>query len=345
MHCEHWASAVIVYGAYGYTGQLVVERALARGMRPVLAGRNAVPLAEMAQRLGLEHRVADIFEIEGVLEGASTVIHCAGPFSTTSRPMVDACLRTGTNYIDITGEIDVFEAILARTGEAAAAGVVLLPGAGFDVVPSDCLAAMLARSMVDPVRLDLAVRMDGGFSAGTVTTAVEALGQRARCRIGGTIVAVPPERRSRTAAFADGTARVSAVSWGDVSTAYHSTAIPDITVYTTIPSALTTVSEHLGGILGRPMVRSSLQAVARRLPGPSASARRRSVSQIWGEVTGADGSRASGTVTTPNGYAFTADAVVEIARRIGTVPPGAYTPSRALGPDFVGSLAGVTVSV
>ncbi len=337
---------MIVYGAYGYTGRLVVERAVARGLRPVLAGRRREPLAEMAGKLGLEHRVCDLGDpgrLDAVLAGTGVVAHCAGPFSATSRPMVEACLRTGTHYLDITGEIDVFEAVLARDGEAAAAGVVLLPGAGFDVVPSDCLAAMLARAVADPVRLALAVRLAGGASAGTATTATEGL--RARCRMGGRIVPVPRDRRRRRIRFADGGATVAAVSWGDVATAYRSTGIPDITTYAAIPAPVVALGEATAGLLELPAVRRALQAVTRRLPGPSASVRRRTTGEVWGEVTGADGTTAQGTVTTPNGYLFTADSVVEIALRVGDLAPGAHTPSTALGADFVRSLDGVTVAL
>ena len=337
---------MIVYGAYGYTGRLVVQRALVRGVRPVLAGRQRAPLVEMAERLGLEHRVCDLDDpggLDQVLWGGGVVAHCAGPFSATAAPMVDACLRTGTHYLDITGEIDVFEAILARGPEAAAAGVVLLPGAGFDVVPSDCLAAMLAGSVDRPVRLDLAVRLGGGASAGTTTTATEGL--RPRCRVGGQIVPVPRDRRRRRARFATGDAAVTAVSWGDVSTAYHSTGIPDITTYAPVPGAVAAAGEAAAALLERPAVRRAVQRLTRRLPGPSASKRRRTTGEVWGEVTGAGGDTASGTVSTPNGYDFTADSVVEIARRVDDLVPGAHTPSGALGAELVRSLDGVTVSV
>lgn len=149
----------MVYGASGHTGKLVAELAAARGERPVLAGRSAERIAPIAAQLGLDIRafaLDDPHEIRAALGGIDTVAHCAGPFSATSRPMVDACLATGTNYVDITGEIEVFEAIYARDAEAAATGVVLLPGAGFDVVPTDCVAACLAERLPDATHLDLA---------------------------------------------------------------------------------------------------------------------------------------------------------------------------------------------
>ena len=155
----------MVYGAYGYTGTLVAELAVRRGLRPVLAGRDAAKLRPLAERLGLEHRAFGLDEAARALADVDAVAHCAGPFSSTSGPMVDACLAAKTHYVDITGEIDVFEAVSRRDEDAKRAGVVLLPGAGFDVVPTDCLAALLHDALPTATHLDLAFLVQGGASA------------------------------------------------------------------------------------------------------------------------------------------------------------------------------------
>src|SRR5687768_8923152 len=142
--------SVVLYGATGYTGRLIARLASTYDIRPILAGRNPDAVAALARELGFEHRVFSLDDdaaLERALRGASAVLHCAGPFSLTSEPMANACLRTGVHYIDITGEIDVFEQLHARDAAARAAGMMLLPGAGFDVVPSDCLAAHLKRRL------------------------------------------------------------------------------------------------------------------------------------------------------------------------------------------------------
>ncbi|MDR3649423.1 MAG: saccharopine dehydrogenase NADP-binding domain-containing protein, partial [Acidimicrobiales bacterium] len=231
----------MVYGAYGYTGRLVAALATERGELPVLAGRDEHRLRALGERFELEHRTVDLQDpsaLRAALEGFDVVAHCAGPFSATAEPMVDACLATKTHYLDITGEIDVFEWVLARHDEARAAGVVLLPGAGFDVVPSDCLAAMLARALPDAVRLELALRATGGVSPGTAKTAMESLGTAGRARVGGVIGPIPADRRRREVEFADGKANAHAIAWGDVATAYHSTGIGDIVVYAALPPAI-----------------------------------------------------------------------------------------------------------
>jgi short subunit dehydrogenase-like uncharacterized protein len=341
----------MIYGAYGYTGRLVAALAAERGELPVIAGRDQRRLRELGERFELEHRtvnLSDPSDLRGALQGIDVVAHCAGPFSATSQPMVDACLATGTHYLDITGEIDVFEAVLARHEEAHRAGVVLLPGAGFDVVPSDCLAALLARALPDAVRLELALRAAGGVSPGTAKTAMESLGTAGRARIGDVIGPVPPDRRRREVEFADGRATVHAIAWGDVSTAFHSTGIGDIVVYAALPASIAPVmalAQVAGPATRTKLVQSLLKRAVGRLPGPSAETRAKTRGQLWGRVTDGSGKTATGTITTLDPYDLTADSVVRIAQRLGTgtIAPGAYTPSQALGADFVRDLDGSKV--
>jgi len=345
--------AWMIYGAYGYTGRLVTSLASERGELPILAGRDEQRLAELGERFELGHRTLDLADpaaLRAGLEGVDLVAHCAGPFSATSRPMVDACLATGTHYLDITGEIDVFESVLARDAEARDAGVVLLPGSGFDVVPSDCLAAMLHEAMPDALRLELALRLDGGPSPGTAKTAMEGIGAAPRGRVDGVITSVPSARRRRRVQFADGPADVTAISWGDVATAYHSTGIGDIVVYAALPGGLAPIAAlaALAGPVARSgAVQSLLKRVVGRLPGPTAATRARAVGQLWGQVTGPEGRTATGTMTTPNGYDLTAEAVVTVAQRVldGAVAPGAHTPAQALGAEFARTLDGVKVDI
>src|SRR6476659_6763268 len=132
----------LIYGANGYTGTLIARAAVARGQRPILAGRNAAALVTLASDLGLECRIFALDDPAQVAEGISgmqAVLHCAGPFAHTYRPLADACLQARVHYLDITGEVAVFEALVTRSAAAQAARVMLLPGVGFDVVPSDCL--------------------------------------------------------------------------------------------------------------------------------------------------------------------------------------------------------------
>jgi len=109
------------YGATGYTGKLAARTAKEKGLEPILAGRNEAKLKALAEPLGFQYRTFDLSDkakLDKALGEADAVLHIAGPFSATSEPMADASLRARTHYLDITGEIDVFEALAARNAEA-----------------------------------------------------------------------------------------------------------------------------------------------------------------------------------------------------------------------------------
>ena len=343
-------ASLLVYGANGYTGELIARRAVERGLRPVLAGRSAAPVARLAVELGLPHRVSPIDDAAAVdagLDGIGVVLHCAGPFSRTSRPMADGCLRRGAHYLDITGEGAVFAALASRDAEARAAGVTLLPGVGFDVVPSDGLAAHLARRLPGAARLRLAFQAIGQPSRGTTLTALEGIHLGGMIRRGGKLTPVPAAWRTRDFDFGRGPVRCMTIPWGDVWTAWHSTGIPDIEVYMAAPPALRTLasaSRLLGPLLGAGPVQRALAAWVRsRVTGPDAEARARGRSLLHGEVEHADGRRAAARLVAPEGYAFTALAAVECAERVlaGQARPGFLTPSLAFGPDLPLAIAGV----
>ncbi|MBA8927343.1 saccharopine dehydrogenase (NAD+, L-lysine-forming) [Kutzneria viridogrisea] len=340
--------AWMVYGANGYTGELVARLAVQRGEQPLLAGRSAQKIAPLAAELGLPHRIADLTDPAGLraaLSDVDLVVHCAGPFSATARPVVDACLATGTHYVDITGEIDVFEQVFARAGEAEQAGVVLLPGAGFDVVPTDGIAALLAKALPTATHLDLAFLVGGGISPGTLKSSVEGMASGGRVRVDGQLRPDPVGSRRLVAEFPSRPRSVASIPWGDVSTAYRSTGIPNIVTYTALPSAAGTAQGLLAPLLRLPVSQAVAKRVISLLPGPSQQARQSSRSEVWGEVRDAEGKRASLTLSGPNGYSLTADAVLRAVGHLlaGEVAPGAHTPSTAFGADFVRELDGVRV--
>ena len=343
---------LVLYGSYGYTGRLIAEAAVDRGFDPLLAGRERRSLESQAARLGTEFEVVGLDEpkvLDMVLEEAAVVLNCAGPFSRTWEPMVDACLRTGTHYLDITGELSVFEAIHERSGAAAAEDVMVLPGTGFDVVPTDCLAAHLADRLPDADRLELAFRAEGGVSRGTAKTMLEHIDSGGAVRRDGAIEAVPLGRESRTVAFGWGVdpAYATAIGWGDVSTAYHTTGIPNVTVYAAMPESAARL-QRLAGVLSPllgmdPVTRALQWYVERTTDGPDAAARERGRSYVWGEVTTPDGERAVARLRGPHAYALTVETALACAQRTldGDVEPGFQTPAGVYGPDLILDVEGV----
>jgi short subunit dehydrogenase-like uncharacterized protein len=342
---------LMIYGANGYTGALIARRAKARNVATVLAGRNQPALSALGAELDLPVRCFPLggagSEIDAGLRGTTAVLNCAGPFSATAGPMVDACLRSRVHYLDITGEVAVLEGLAGRHGEAVAAGIAVLPGAGFDVVPSDCLAAHVKRLLPSATHLVLAFRTSSRMSHGTATTAVENAHAGGLVRRDGRLVRVPAAWRTRSIDFGDGPEKAVSIPWGDVASAYHTTGIGNVEVYVAVPVAVrmaTRATRYLGPLLATRPVRRFLTARVRRgPPGPTAEQRTQGESRLWAEARDAAGGVACARLRTPEPYELTTWTALELAERAvrGDLPPGFHTPAGACGPDFVLSFPGV----
>ncbi|HSX58833.1 MAG TPA: saccharopine dehydrogenase NADP-binding domain-containing protein [Tahibacter sp.] len=342
-------SRFLIYGANGYTGRLIATEALRQDLEPVLAGRNAAALEAMGRELGLKWRAFDLSDpgaVQREFDGFPLVLNCAGPFSETAKPVLDACLAARSHYLDITGEIDVFALCHRHHDAAAERGIVVAPGTGFDVVPTDCVAAQLKARLPDATHLVLAFEAGGGPSPGTAKTSVEGLAKGGRARIDGELATVPLAWKSRTFRR-DGEARTAmTIPWGDVYTAYISTGIPNIETYMTVPPATIARVRRLRllrPLLGLAPVQSWLKRRAGARPGPSADRRERSDCRVWGEARNARGDEAKLEIAAPNGYALTATASVGMVRRLLSAGArgGFYTPSQLMGADYVMTLPGV----
>jgi len=332
----------LIYGAYGYTGELIVRYAAERGLKPILAGRNAEKVGKLADRYGMEKRIFSLDETEkldAALLEVKFVLHCAGPFSLTSQAMVEACLRTGRHYLDITGEIAVFEAMAALDQKAKDAGVMIMPGVGFDVVPSDCLAKHLSERLPGATSLTLAFYGLGGISHGTQKTMTMNVGKGGAVRKDGAIVEVPTAYKTKDINFGEFTKTGVTIPWGDVATAFHTTGIPNIEVYTIVPPPqmkLLKMSRYFGWLLAAGPVQNLLLS---RIPegGPSDSARAKGRTYLWGQATDASGTSVESTQQGAEGYTVTALASLLIAEKIlsGDFCPGFQTPAKCYGADLI----------
>ncbi len=344
---------ILIYGANGYTAGLIIELTQSEGARPVLAGRNPEKLGALANQHGLE---AKTFALENPaviaknLAGISVVLNCAGPFARTAEPLARACMKAGAHYLDITGEFGVFEALASLGTTAHASNVMLMPGVGFDVVPSDCLASHMKRRMPDATSLTMAFQALGQLSHGTATTIVENVNKGGCVRRGGKLVTVPPASSMRDVDFGDGPVRTMCIPWGDISTAWHSTQIPDIEVFMAAPLPLrlmSYVARYTGGLLGSGPVQRFLKKQIDAAPaGPDADSRKRGRSLLWAEVRNARGQSMHTRLTTVEGYTLTAVTAWDIAKRAanGEARAGFRTPSMVFGPDYILNFAGSTRS-
>jgi short subunit dehydrogenase-like uncharacterized protein len=335
----------LLYGANGYTGELIAREAVSRNMRPILAGRDAARIEPLARELGCEWRAFDLEHPD--LSGVSLVLHCAGPFMYTSAPMVNACLAAGVHYLDITGEISVFESVFRRHDEAVGRGVALIPGVGFDVVPTDCLAAMLLARLPDATELELAFSSRSGVSRGTMKTMLEGLPYGGAIRENGRIKRVPQMFDVQEIPFPSGPRVAMTIPWGDISSAYRSTKIPNIRVYSAQSrrglAQLKRVKPFLSLLRFKPL-QAIAQRWASRTAGPDAETRATARVELWGRVRNAKKDAVSLTMTVAEGYRFTVLSALAAVERMQTAAPvGALTPSMAFGPELVLFIEGTRV--
>lgn len=342
----------MIYGANGYTGQLVAAEAVKHGHTPILAGRNREALAPIAKRLGLKYMVFDLSDVKTVASAIGdldVVYHAAGPFVKTSEVMVKACLATGTHYLDITGEYPVMEAVYSLHETALANKIALIPGIGFDIVPSDCLAAYVAQKISAPHTIEVAVHALTNISLGTFKSLLELAPDGGRVRRNGELVSLPIGAGGRRVRFPYGEAYALPIPLADISAAYRSTRAPNITAYMRVPPGLGTAL-RIASPLTQAALRSSSMKNAtsgfleRYFPGPTTEERSTMRSFLWARAINREGTAAAEAwLDTIEAYQYTAEIGVRAVEKVVEWHPvGALTPAQAFGPDFALEVEGTT---
>lgn len=340
----------LIYGASGYTGKLIVELACSKGLKPVLAGRSDDKIKPLAQDFGLEYQVFSLDDVEQIadhLKEFSLVINCAGPFIHTAKKMVEACIISKTHYLDITGEIDVFELVKSYDQAAKNASIVLMSGTGFDVVPTDCAAKYLHTKLPDATHLQLAFTSIGGsISHGTLLTMIENLGQSGAVRKNGKIISKPVGHISKNIDFGSKQRFCMSIPWGDVSTAHHTTGIPNIETYTAVSKSSYYFMKFqwlFNSLLRTNFVKKRLKNYAdKKVIGPTSLQNSTGKSLVWGMASNASGDTVEVRIEGPEGYKLTAETSVLIIQKILAEPniSGYQTPAGLFGYDLILQIPG-----
>ncbi len=344
-------NSFLLYGANGYTGELIASHASDYNLQPILAGRRKEVLKPLAEKSGLQYRIFDLNDTDSLLSAlreVKVVIHAAGPFQFTARQMADACLLTGTHYLDINGDVSVFEMLKEYDTKAKQAGIMLLPGAGFDVVPTDCTALLLKKLLPDGISLKLAfATLGGGLSHGTAATVVQRLGESGAIRKNGKIIRKPIGQKGMWVDFGMKKIFVMSIPWGDISTAHFTTGIPDIEVYTGVSRntyRLLKMQPLFNWLLRTNFIRKIIKKkIDNRPAGPNDQQRSKALSLVWGEITNVSGKKATTRLRCPDGYTLTAHSSLLIAQKVlqGNFKPGYQTPASAYGEGLVLEIPGV----
>jgi saccharopine dehydrogenase (NAD+, L-lysine-forming) len=335
---------VLIYGATGYTGRLIADRLRNSRCHSVVAGRTSHRVQALAAEFGVAGRVIAIDEpnaLDQALDDIDVLINAASPFSLTAPALIESCLRTRTHYLDITGELPVFQAAFGYDEAARKRGIMIMPGAALGVVASDCLAMHVAALVPNAKYLRIALLRPNSFSRGTFRSALGIANSRVSIRRNGRLMSVPVGRLQRTFDFGEGEKESVAVSWADVFTAYYSTGIRNIETYFEAgytARALYQLGAGIADTMQLAPARTLIDAVASVLPeGPHAARRRAEQCVIVSEAEDSWRRRRCVRLTTPDGYSFTSEAATAIAQRIlqGDFASGFQTPAKVYGADLV----------
>ena len=340
---------ILIYGATGYTGRLIAKHLRNLRRSPVVAGRTAHSVQALAADLGVVGRVVtldDLRSLDHALGDVCVLINAASPFAQTARPLIESCLRTKTHYLDITGELPVFQDAFCYDKAARKHGIMIMPGAGLGIVATDCLAMQVAALVPKATYLRIALLRPNSFSRGTFRSALGLANSRVSIRRDGQLISMPVGRLQRSFDYGDGERESVAVSWPDVFTAYYSTGIRNIEAYFEADFAARSLY-HLGASIADVMRLAAVQRwlnVATILwpEGPPALQRQAEKCVIIAEVEDSWRRRRCLRLETPDGYSFTAQAAGAIALRAtrGDFLAGFQTPARVYGADFVLGLKG-----
>ena len=349
------SNSFLLYGANGYTGELIARFSHQYNLQPVLAGRRKEVIEPLANKLNLQYKVFDLNDesaLQSALNEVKAVIHAAGPFYYTAKQMADACLQTGTHYIDINGDITVFEMLKRYDDAAKKAGIMIMPGAGFDVVPTDCVALQLKEMLPDAIALQLAfATIGGGLSHGTAMTMADRLGEKGAVRKNGKIIRKPLGEKGMWIDFGVKKLFVMSIPWGDISTAYVTTGIPDIETYTGISKKVFNalkLQPLFNWILRTKLIRGYIKnKINSRPAGPNDEQRDKATSLVWGQVRNAEGKTATVRLSGPEGYTLTAHSALIVVKKIleGEFTPGYQTPAGAYGENLVMEIPGVQKNI
>ena len=340
----------LLYGANGYTGKLIAKLAATYNLQPILAGRTEALIKPFAEELQLPYRIIDLDDSEKLQKALSTVklvLHAAGPYIYTAKQMIEACLQTGVHYIDINGDISVFEMLKKYDAAAKEKNIMIMPGVGFDVVPTDCIALQLKNKMPDATHLKLAfASIGGGLSHGTATTMAGKIGEGGAVRENGKIVRKPLGQKGMWVNFGEKKLFVMTIPWGDVSTAYTTTGIKNIEAYTGMAPKVYRALKFqwaFNWLLRTNFVRNIIiKKIKARPAGPSDEQRQKSSSLVWGEVSNASGKTLSSCISCFDGYTLTAHSSLLIAQKIleDNFKPGYQTPAGCYGEDLIMEVPG-----
>jgi short subunit dehydrogenase-like uncharacterized protein len=321
-------ATLMIYGA-GYTGKLTCDYAKSIGLDFVLAGRSASKIDTLASTLQVEARTFNLEDAPAVasaLTGIRVLLNCAGPFSRTVAPLVEACIQHGVHYLDNSAELGSYHYVQERHEDAVRANVILMPGSGASVAMLGCLVGRALEDVDSPRSVDVALHVAGPMSRGSAISAAENITTECLQRVNG--VLVPQDAASlRNFDFDNGDGEVACfpITLPDLITLWKSNGIPNIQTFAHVSEGVF----PSGDLADLP-------------DGPTDEEREANPYRAAATITTADGTVKHAVLHTVNGYTFTSVASVEAAKRVlgGQVLAGFQTPVSVFGSSFIETIPG-----
>ena len=226
---------IVLYGANGYTAKLFAKYLIEKGIQPILAGRSK-KVEKVGMELNSPIRIFTIDDAAQYLEDVDVLVNFAGSFSITQDKLIEACLQSKTHYLDIAGEFDEIENAHKYDIQARQAGIVVLPAAGFGVVPTDVAAKIACNQIENPTHLSIAFATVGGVSRGTLKTVLKDVQKSGQILIDGQYQTAKPAQSEIKVSVLGKAFKAVYNPWrADLYTAKLSTGVKNIETYSEFP--------------------------------------------------------------------------------------------------------------
>ena len=343
----------MIYGAYGYTGKLIVEEALVRGYRPLIAGRSKDKLIPLAESLGLDWIVLDLDDSEklkSIISKMDLVLNVAGPFIRTSEKIVKACIEGSTHYLDISNEIPVIQELFSNNQQAVDKGIALISGVGFGVVATNCLVKYVVEQAGDTVKIQCAsIPHTDHRSTGATKSILEVLTQGGKVRRDGKLVSSRLGSGGINVQFPDGNHNLLPIPTGDLEAAYLATGVSNVTAYTSeLPKnrAFYTIFPIIRRLLSIKFIHNKIDQKLDKQKNLSEEIKTNNIknSYSWAKAVNRVGEEYQAWLVLGEGYQFTAySSILAVERVLNDKLKGFLTPSEAFGTSFVLEIPGVSL--
>jgi short subunit dehydrogenase-like uncharacterized protein len=334
---------ILIYGASGYTGKLLAKHLVHKGLRPVLAGRSS-KVEQIGQELNCPTRIFSTEDAADHLADIDVLVNVAGPFSATQDGLIKGCLRTKTHYLDIAGEFAEMEQAFKYHSEAQQAGIVILPAAGFGVVPTDVAAKIAGDQIEDPTQLTIIYATLGGASRGTLKTVLKDIQKPGHILKDGKHQKALPAQSELKVDILDKSFKTVYNPWrADLFTAHKSTGIKNIETYSEFPGFVVSMMKGKLNWL-RNLI---LKRLINFLPeGPSEKALAKGSTYVKAIAKNDRGEMGIVELKGPEAYRFTVLSIHKMINLIwGAIDEKGYLTPSMLGTDWIFAVEEIDIKV